>query len=111
LGYGGEDSIPMGSGALLVIDKGMDLRRLLLAWARFFRRESCGKCVPCREGTYQLYMLAERIARGKIMPGDQERIEDLIFTMPRASFCPFGCFAVNAWESLLKKFPDEINSS
>jgi len=108
LGYGGGDCIPMGSGALLVIDKGVDLRRLLLAWARFFRRESCGKCAPCREGTYQLYLLAERIARGKALPGDHERIEDLIFTMQRATFCPFGCFAVNAWESLLKKFPDEI---
>jgi NADH-quinone oxidoreductase subunit F len=111
LGYGGEDCIPMGSGTLLVIDKSVDLRRLLMSWARFFRRESCGKCAPCREGTYQLYLLAERIARGKIMAGDRERIEDLIFTLQRASFCPFGCFAVNAWESLLKKFPDEIFSA
>jgi len=111
LGYGVGDCVPMGSGALLVIDKSVNLKRLLLAWAQFFRRESCGQCAPCREGTYQLHLLAERIARGKAMAGDRERIEDLIFTLQRASFCPFGCFAVNAWESLLKKFPNEINSA
>jgi len=110
LGYGGDSSLPMGSGTLLVIDKNTDLKRLLLSWAHFFRRESCGKCAPCREGTYQLYLIAERIARGKIMPGDRERIKDLVFTMRRASFCPLGSFAVNGWESLLKKFPDEIFS-
>lgn len=108
LGYSCEGHIPMGSGAILVIDKGTDLRRLLLAWSLFFRRESCGKCVPCREGTYQLHLLAERMVRGKLMAGDKERIEDIIFTMQKASFCPFGCFAVNGWDSLMCKFSEEL---
>lgn len=108
LGYSCNGDIPMGSGAILVIDKNVDLKRLLLAWSSFFRRESCGKCVPCREGTYQLHLLAERITRNKLTAGDKERLEDLIFTSQRASFCPFGCFAVNAWESMLKLFPEEL---
>jgi len=108
LGYGSSDYIPVGSGAILVIDKNTDLKRLILAWSLFFRRESCGKCVPCREGTYQLHLLAERMNRGKLMEGDKERIEDIIFTMQRASFCPFGSFAVKGWESVLRLFPEEL---
>jgi len=108
LGYSFDGQVPMGSGAILVIDENVDLKRLLLAWSFFFRRESCGKCVPCREGTYQLYLLAERITRGKLMIGDRERLEDIIFTMRRASSCPFGSFAVNAWESVLKLYSKEL---
>jgi len=108
LGYSSDGGIPMGSGAVLVIDESVDLKRLLLAWSFFFRRESCGKCAPCREGTYQLHLLAERIVKGKLMDGDEERLEDLIFTIRRASFCPFGSFAVNAWESVSRLFSKEI---
>jgi len=108
LGYAGEENIPVGSGSILVIDDSIDLKRLLLAWSSFFKRESCGKCVPCREGTYQLHLLAERISRSKLMAGDKERLEDIIFTMQKASFCPFGYFAVNGWESMLRLFPEEL---
>ena len=108
LGYYCDGQIPIGSGSILAIDKNTDLKKLVLAWSFFFRRESCGKCVPCREGTYQLHLLAERINRKKLMAGDKARLEDLIFTLKRASFCPFGCFSVNAWESILEKFPEEL---
>lgn len=108
LGYDCSCNISVGSGAILVIDESVDLKRLLKAWSFFFRRESCGKCVPCREGTYQLHLLAERINDKKLITGDKERIMDIIFTMHRASFCPFGCFAVNGWESVLHLFPEEI---
>lgn len=108
LGYDCDCSIPVGSGAILAIDESVDLKHLLKAWSFFFRRESCGKCAPCREGTYQLYLLAERISDRKLVAGDKERIMDLIFTLRRASFCPFGCFAVNGWESVLRLFPEEI---
>ncbi len=107
LGYG-KDEISIGSGTILVVDDSVDLSTLLLSWSAFFRRESCGKCVPCREGTYQLYLLAERIAKKKTLPEDKEKLEDIIFTMQRASFCPFGKFAVNAWSDALKLFPKEI---
>lgn len=108
LGYDKKSEIPVGSGAVLVIDSQTDLKKLLLAWARFFRRESCGKCVPCREGTYQLFLLAERIAQNKTLAGDRERLEDIILTMGKASFCAFGSYAVNSWESALKLFSKEM---
>ena len=108
LGYGREAEISVGSGAVLVIDNQTDIKKLLLSWSRFFRRESCGKCVPCREGTYQLLLLAERIAKGMTLKGDRERLEDIILTMREASFCAFGSYAVNPWESALRLFSKEI---
>lgn len=108
LGYFCDPGIRIGSGAVLVIDEAVDLKKLLLAWSFFYRRESCGQCVPCREGTYQLHLLAERINRGKLVPGDKERLMDLIFTLKSASFCPFCCFAVTGWESVLCLFPEEV---
>lgn len=108
LGYDCCPGIRVGSGAVLVIDESVDLKRLLLAWSFFFRQESCGQCAPCREGTYQLHLLAERINRGKLVSGDKERLMDLIFTLKNASFCPFGCFAVTGWESVLRLFPEEV---
>lgn len=111
LGYSCEPGIRVGSGAILIIDDSVDLKKLLKAWSFFFRRESCGKCVPCREGTYQLHILSERILKNKLVAGDKERLTDLIFTMQYASFCPFGCFAVSGWESALRLFPEEIFSA
>jgi len=108
LGYAPNTEIPVGSGSVLVIDQEFDLKRLLHSWSAFFKRESCGKCVPCREGTYQLYLLSERAQKGKLTAEDIAKIEDLLFTMQKASFCPLGSFATNCWESALELFPEEI---
>ncbi len=108
LGYSPYQEIPVGSGSVLIIDKNQDLKKLLLAWTAFFKRESCGKCVPCREGTYQLHLMAEKIQKGTFSSDDLEKIKDIIFTMQKASFCPFGSFATNSWESFLDLFPEEV---
>jgi len=110
LGFSITEEIPVGSGSILVIDENFDLKKLVLAWSAFFRRESCGKCVPCREGTYQLHLMAEKMQLGKITAEDLGKIDDILFTMKRASFCPFGCFATNGFESFLRLFPEEIRS-
>lgn len=108
LGFSGEQELPVGSGSILVIPDNFDLKKLVLAWASFFRRESCGKCVPCREGTYQLYLMAERLQNGRLTSEDLVKIGDIIFTMQKASFCPFGSFATNGFESFLRLFPEEV---
>lgn len=107
IGYS-KNEIPVGSGALLFIDSSIDIKRLILAWSAFFRRESCGKCIPCREGTYHLHLFAEKIQKKKLSALDKEKLEDIIFTLKRASLCPLGCFSVSSWESVIKEFPQEI---
>jgi len=108
LGYC-KGELPVGSGALLFIDESVDLKKLLFAWTTFFLRESCGKCTPCREGNYQLYRIASDLMKnGKMGKEDKEKVEDLIFTMHRTSFCPLGSSAINGWESVITLFPKEV---
>ena len=101
LGYG--KKIPLGSGAILVVDKFADIYDLLLAWTGFFRRESCGKCVPCREGTFRLNEIIERLADGEISERDKEVLSDILWTLENTTFCPLGKFATVAVRDAVNK--------
>ncbi|MFZ2226664.1 MAG: NADH-ubiquinone oxidoreductase-F iron-sulfur binding region domain-containing protein [Candidatus Moraniibacteriota bacterium] len=92
-----------GSGAILVVDKTANIYDLLLSWTGFFRRESCGKCVPCREGTFRLNEIAERLADGEISQRDKEAIEDILWTLENTTFCPLGKFAAVAVRDAIDK--------
>lgn len=107
LGFGRAE-IPVGSGAILLVEEGFDVKKLIAAWSHFFRRESCGQCVPCREGTYQLFLLAKKLKERKLNQSEREKIEDIIFAMEKASFCAFGSFAVKGWKGVVANFPEEI---
>jgi NADH:ubiquinone oxidoreductase subunit F (NADH-binding) len=104
----GDCEYPVGSGSILVVDKNADLKDYLLSWAGFFHRESCGKCVPCREGTYRLWEIAKRLKNNDLREKDRENIEDILWTLGNTSFCPLGRFASNAWSDAMKMFPDKI---
>jgi len=99
---------PIGSGSILVVDKNADIKDFLLSWAGFFHRESCGKCVPCREGTYRLWEIAKRLKNNDLREKDRENIEDILWTLGNTTFCPLGKFAATAWSDALKMFPDKI---
>ena len=92
-----------GSGAILVVDKTTNIHDLLLSWTGFFRRESCGKCVPCREGTFRLHEIVERLADGEISERDKEAIEDILWTLENTTFCPLGKFAATAVRDAVDK--------
>ncbi|HAI74160.1 MAG TPA: NADP oxidoreductase [Candidatus Moranbacteria bacterium] len=101
--YDRDGKIPLGSGAILVVDKTMDIHELLLSWASFFRRESCGKCAPCREGTFRLYEIAQRLKDGEISERDKTALEDILWTLRNTSFCPLGKFAATAFSDAIEK--------
>ncbi|OGI37528.1 MAG: hypothetical protein A2612_05335 [Candidatus Moranbacteria bacterium RIFOXYD1_FULL_44_12] len=98
----------LGCGSIFVADKSTDLKNLLFSWADFFHRESCGKCVPCREGTYRLWEIAKRIKKNEILKRDKENIEDILWTLSNTTFCPLGNFAAIAWSDAMKMFGKEI---
>jgi len=108
LEYSRECKIPCGSGAILVVDKSVDIHDLLLSWTGFFRRESCGKCVPCREGTFRLYEIAKRLQDGEISERDEQAIEDILFILDNTTFCPLGKFAAVAFRDAMENFKEEI---
>jgi NADH:ubiquinone oxidoreductase subunit F (NADH-binding) len=104
----GNCEYPIGSGSILVVDKYADIKDLLLSWAGFFHRESCGKCIPCREGTYRLWEIAKRLKNNDLREKDRENIEDILWTLANTTFCPLGKFASVAWSDALKMFSVEI---
>jgi NADH:ubiquinone oxidoreductase subunit F (NADH-binding) len=104
----GKSEYPLGCGSILVVDKSADIKDLLLSWAGFFHRESCGKCVPCREGTYRLWEIAKRLKNNDRRERDKENIEDILWMLSNTTFCPLGNFAAMAWNDAIKMFGKEI---
>ncbi len=105
-----EAGIPLGSGVVLVIDETRDLRQILLGVGRFFAHESCGKCYPCQLGTQRQYEILQRIAAGKTLPGDAERLIDVGWTMSDASLCGLGQTAASAVLSAMRLWPETFRS-
>jgi len=100
----------MGSGGMIV----MDDRTCMVDVARYFLKflvdESCGKCVPCREGVHQLHQIVEGICAGNGQPGDIEKIESLSDVIVKASLCALGKSAPNPVLSTLRYFREEYET-
>jgi len=73
----------------------------------FCREESCGKCIPCRVGTYQLHLLLSRISQGEASLDDLRRLEELAGMVSSTSLCGLGQNAPNPVFSTLRYFRDE----
>ena len=102
--------IPVGSGSLLVISNVEDLKRILLSWINFFQRESCGKCVPCKEGTFRLKGIIERLNNGNFDQNDKQDLFKLIWTLDNTTFCPLEKFSVVALKDVIRyKMIKELN--
>lgn len=97
----------VGSGGIVAITDD----RCMVEVARFFldftKRESCGKCIPCREGTTQAYNLLEKFTNGKAKQEDLDTLEYLSDIIKTASLCGLGKTAPNPIISTIKYFKDE----
>lgn len=93
-------------GSLIIIGKHRDLLKdVVLNFARFFREESCGSCVPCRALTVMAQLLIEKIIAGKGTPEDIERLKSWAVIMKK-NRCGLGQTALNPIITTLKNFPD-----
>jgi NADH-quinone oxidoreductase subunit F len=100
----------MGSGGMIVMDEDtcmVDVARYFIA---FLTDESCGKCVPCREGLRQMHRILTNITQGKGKQGDIELLEELAETAVEASLCALGKSAPNPFLSTLKYFREEYEA-
>ena len=95
--------IPLGSGSVLVIDKSVEIYDLLFSWSDFFRRESCGKCLPCREGTFRLNEIIQRFEDGKISQRDKKALGQILWSLENTAFCPFGKFVAKPFQDALER--------
>jgi bidirectional [NiFe] hydrogenase diaphorase subunit len=97
----------MGSGGMIVMDDTSCMVNVARFFVEFCMTESCGKCVPCRAGTAQMYTLLTRIATGAGTMDDLEMLEELCATVKEASLCGLGQTAPNPVLSTLKYFRNE----
>ena len=100
----------LGSGAIVVCAQGTCMLDMALNSVRFFRNESCGKCVPCRVGSAKLVEILERAAHGQGAVHDYEMIHDLSDAMRLASICGLGQIAPAPIQSVITHFADEIEA-
>jgi NADH:ubiquinone oxidoreductase subunit F (NADH-binding)/NADH:ubiquinone oxidoreductase subunit E len=96
----------LGSGALVVVAAGTDLLDLATNVVRFFRNESCGKCVPCRVGSQKAVELLEAVQAGTIPRTALAVLPELGETLTLTSICGLGQVAVNSALSVLRQWPD-----
>jgi NADH-quinone oxidoreductase subunit F len=98
--------LPLGSGVVMVFDETRDMRQVLKSLGHFFAHESCGKCYPCQMGSQRQKEILDRLAEGKSLPGDFDRLQDVGWTMTDASLCGLGQTAASAVLSAMKLWPE-----
>jgi len=100
----------MGSGGMIVMDEDTCMVDVARYFIEFLTDESCGKCVPCREGLRQMHRILTNITRGQGKEGDLELLEELSETAVEASLCALGKSAPNPFLSTLRYFRDEYET-
>jgi NADH-quinone oxidoreductase subunit F len=98
----------LGSGSIIVVDDSQPLVPLALRLAHFYRHESCGKCVPCREGTNWTVKTLERIESGEATPMDLELLAQVQTNILGNCLCVLGDSMAMPIGSMLEKFRDEF---
>ena len=97
----------VGSGGLVVMNDKTCMVNVARFFLEFTKRESCGKCVPCREGTDQMLAMLTDIVEGRGTLETLDRLEELAKAIQKASLCALGKTAPNPVLSTLKHFRDE----
>lgn len=97
----------IGSGGLVVMDEDTCMVEVARFFMNFTQNESCGKCVPCREGTRRMLEILNRIVEGKGEMEDLDMLEELADTISNTALCGLGKSAANPVVSTLRYFRDE----
>src|SRR5690606_6803519 len=100
----------LGTRALQVFDQTTSVVRCVLRWTEFYKHESCGKCTPCREGTWWLVQTLRRIDEGQGKPGDIELLLDLCDNILGRAFCALGDGATSPITSAIQYFREEFEA-
>jgi len=97
----------LGSASVIILDDSVNMAWLVKKTAHFFKHESCGKCTPCREGTYWMMHLADRIVAGEAKTADIDLLNTVAHQVQNKCLCPLGEFAIMSVMSGVEKFrPD-----
>jgi len=100
--------ISMGAGSFLICDQSVSLVAFLRELLHFFAVESCGKCTPCRVGTWRSLEILNRMTEGKGVKGDTDELKTLAALMQDSSFCGLGQSVAIPMKSVLTHFEAEF---
>jgi NADH-quinone oxidoreductase subunit F len=97
----------LGTRALQIFDETTCVVRAVLRWTEFYAHESCGKCTPCREGTYWMKQMLKRLEAGQGTEEDLTTLNDIADNILGRSFCALGDGATSPIHSSIKLFREE----
>src|SRR6478609_4346906 len=97
----------LGTRALQIFDETTCVVRAVLRWTEFYEHESCGKCTPCREGTFWMVRVLERLERGRGTEEDLDKLLDICDNILGRAFCALGDGATSPITSSIQYFRDE----
>jgi NADH-quinone oxidoreductase subunit F len=100
----------MGSGGMIVMDQDTCMVDTARYYINFLAHESCGKCIPCREGLRQMLSILDRITAGAGKESDLDLLEELSEFMEMASLCALGQTAPNPVRSTIRYFREEFEA-
>lgn len=98
----------LGTTAVMVFNETVSVPWAVMKWTQFYEHESCGKCTPCREGTYWLAQVLERMVNGHGTDEDIDTLLDVCDNIFGRSFCALGDGAVSPIVSGIKYFREEF---
>ena len=101
---------PIGAGGLLLMDEDTDMVEVARYLMDFLTKESCGKCVPCREGMQQMLQTLTRLTEGRGRQGDLELLEDLVEVTGLGSLCALGKTSGDPLKSMFRYFRPEYEA-
>ena len=97
----------LGTRSLQIFDDTTCVLRVVLRWTEFYQHESCGKCTPCREGTYWMVQVLQQLEHGAGSEADLEKLLDICDNIVGRAFCALGDAAAMPVVSSIKQFRDE----
>ena len=100
----------LGSASFIVMDETVDMVWAASKMVHFFKHESCGKCSPCREGTYWMEDVYHRLCHSCAWPGDVDLLLNIADQMDGNSFCLLGEFSVCPVRSSIQHFREEYEA-
>ena len=101
----------LGSASMIVLDDTVDMDWVINKTIHFFKHESCGKCTPCREGTYWMQHLTERIHTGDGAKADVDLLLNVAKQMQGTCLCALGEFATMAVVTGIERFPQDFKKA
>jgi len=98
----------LGSASVIIIDDSHTMDWVINKTIHFFKHESCGKCTPCRDGTYWMLHLTERIYEGKAGPQEVKLLDSVAAQIYGKCLCALGDFSTMAVRTAIERFPEDF---